>query len=799
MADNVSDNKYVIPYLTGNHTFADWASHYNTTVVNKLNLMQIFNGASGDGIVFTLGTTHASDPLGGLTSGPDLASGTFRCSLADVIPKGITFSGDVSIDGTLKYNLAQAENTSLNVRLYSDKGFTGTKGFTFGMPIRVAKNNPFSEFEGRGCTGDATYSLGKADSIENAEVFGVVSGVTWPTDGTAYSNSNTWIEATVGGRIKGDFSYAIRTPETLHQNQKVAGGLSAGVVYFLSPGSSGGITPVEPGIAGQVSKPMILGITADEGMVLNYRGQFLKGSGTGGTGGINDNRFIVSTTNADLVRGIVTQFDGNDWTVARAPDELTNSVGLIVNRFVLDSVTYIEIVSCGHVDNIPVLGDGGNGNPTGLVYVDSNGKLSSVNVPGSRKPFAVVWPSVSGSGLRRGVIINQTSGGGGGGGGNGETARSTNPNGNWAYRSTVSGGATYGSAINNNILINGDFDIWQRSIGKDSAHGTTGTTYFADRWVRIDGVSGAGGIVGTYSLQRQEFSKNQTDVFGHPKYYLSSSHTIAGTGGHHGDRIVIQNRVEDVRTANNQDVTLSFHAKCGITGATMGIVVNQYDGTNSHTRIVANSSVGSVWGKHEVAFTMPKITTTPTNKHYVGVGFDVTKMNTTFDLAKVKLERGLVATTNPPSNEDDELRDCSRYYQRSYNVDENTHSTTMLDDNNPTVTALDFGITPLQDYYYRFPTRMREIPTVTFFSPKSGQTADAYNRTAEVDLRKASGTYGYSNATRIAGAGVETIKAEHRTKDGVYIVIPAGSVLWDRISVHYVADAELNEDMPNSG
>jgi len=790
MANEVSDNNYIIPYLTGNHTFADWASYYNTLVVNKLNLLKVFNGASGDGIVFTLGTTHPSDPLGGATSGPDLTSGTFRCSIADVIPKGITFSGDVTIDGTLNYNLAQAENPSLTVKVYHVGGYTGTKGFTFGNPIRVAQANAAGE---EGCTGDATYYLGKADSLDNSEVFGVVSGVTWPVDGSGnpegpYTTSNTWIETTVSGQIKGNFGDA---------NDHSAG-LSAGQVYFLSSGTSGGIAPIEPGIAGQVSKPMILGITADEGIVLNYRGQFLKGSGTGGTGGINDNRFIVTTTNADLVRGVVASHDGTNWTYASSPDNLSNAVGLIVDRFILDGTTYIEIVTCGHVSNIPVLGDGDGNVPTGLVYIDPNGKLTSTSVPGAQKPFAVVWPDSSGSGVRRGVVINQNHAGGGG---SNTTATSTwggeNPV-SWAYRSTTSGGATYGAAINDNIMINGNFDIWQRSIGKDAAFGATGTTYFADRWVRVDGVSGGGGIVGTYSLQRTEFGKNQTDVPGHPKYYLSSNHTIANTGGHHGDRIVIQNRIEDVRTVNNQDVTMSFHAKCGITGATMGIVVNQYDGTNSHTRSVASASLGSIWGKHEISFTVPKITTTPSGKHYVGIGFDVTKLNTTFDIAKVKLERGLVATINTPSNEDDELGKCSRYYQRSYNIDENTHSVTMLDDNNPTIMVIDFTTTPMKDYYYRFPTRMREIPTVTFFSPKTGQTADAYNRTAEVDLRKASGTYGHSNAARVSAAGSVTIKAEHRTKDGMYIIVPEGSVLWDQISAHYVADAELDEDMPNA-
>ena len=84
----------------------------------------------------------------------------------------------------------------------------------------------------------------------------------------------------------------------------------------------------------------------------------------------------------------------------------------------------------------------------------------------------------------------------------------------WARRSTSIGGATYGSAINENILINGGFDVWQRRVGTDGAHGVTGTMYFADRWVRVDGMSASGGgnEPDDYSMERMEFSGNQSDV-----------------------------------------------------------------------------------------------------------------------------------------------------------------------------------------------------------------------------------------------------------------------------------------------
>ena len=384
MADNVDDNNYIIPYLTGNHTFADWASHYNTTVINKLNLGKIYNGVSGDGIVFTLGTTAAADPLGGdLTSinEGDLIAGTFRCSIADRIPKGITFNEDVSILGELKYDLSKLESPAINVRVNSTQGYTGTKGFTFGNPVRIAPDKGGGE---EGCTGPPNYYLGRADNSTFAEIMGVVRGTTWPVDGSGipsgpYTDSNTYLDVVLSGRIKGNFGGV----------NDHAAGLTAGEIYFLSHGTSGGITPVEPTVGGQVSKPVIMGITGDEGIVLNYRGQFLKGSGTGGTGGINDNRFWIAPDNTDLVRGVVARFDGADWKKAFAPSELSDSVGLVTDRVTLDGTDYIEIVTCGHLNNIPVLGDGEGSMPTGLVYIDANGQLTSTAPAGSAKPFAV--------------------------------------------------------------------------------------------------------------------------------------------------------------------------------------------------------------------------------------------------------------------------------------------------------------------------------------------------------------------------------------------------------------------------
>ena len=86
---------------------------------------------------------------------------------------------------------------------------------------------------------------------------------------------------------------------------------------------------------------------------------------------------------------------------------------------------------------------------------------------------------------------------------------------------------------------------------------------------------------------------------------------------------------------------------------------------------------------------------------------------------------------------------------------------------------------------------MRENPTVTLFAPNDGTTSDGYNRTAGKLMSKTSGSSGLDRKTRIAPTGKSTISADS-TKDGIKVNALNGFVNFDNISVHYVADADLN-------
>ena len=77
-----------------------------------------------------------------------------------------------------------------------------------------------------------------------------------------------------------------------------------------------------------------------------------------------------------------------------------------------------------------------------------------------------------------------------------------------------------------NLLINGNFDIWQRDRAVDAAvNGMTNDYYTADRWsYKLDtetAITDASITPGT--IQRQNFNFSQTDVPHYPAHYIKFS------------------------------------------------------------------------------------------------------------------------------------------------------------------------------------------------------------------------------------------------------------------------------------
>ena len=111
----------------------------------------------------------------------------------------------------------------------------------------------------------------------------------------------------------------------------------------------------------------------------------------------------------------------------------------------------------------------------------------------------------------------------------------------------------------------------------------------------------------------------------------------------------------------------------------------------------------------------------------------------------------------------------------------------------PDFSPISFTTTPDFDYHHMFKTEMRKTPGVTLYSPATGQISDAYNRSAGIDMRLTSGTYGYNNMLRVHKTGDVTLITTP-DKKGIAFFINSGRVVFDNMYVHYLADADHNID-----
>ena len=775
----VEDNQFQISDLANNTSFFDWASKTNTEIIAKLNRLKVYDGISGDGINVIVGAT--TDNVGNPSTG--ISSGDIFVELSGSVSKGMTFD-DVTVNGFLNYDFTK---NFTGVPLISMTLTGGTAGVTSGHLMRFATGLTDTRVASYNFDG---LTFAKADSVEGAEVFGVVKGI----------SGNSRVEVVVQGQIDG-----IKTTPAL----------SPGCVHFLDPVIAGGITTEEPTIVGHVSKPVLIGTDADTAVFYNFRGQKL--GATGGTAAFqaDNNAFFVDLGGASDARGVsftkgkVVSYL-SDGTFVCTNGQRSEDAGTVIGIIVEDRTTiggnFAKIVSSGYISESPVALSGPlavNSEGTLVPSSDSTGLQTIVAMGflnGADRALIVnfITGDESISGINAGGIIAQSTLGGGAGtsgtfGGFFAPAANKRPQFSRNAAPVVlgataaTGGAIY---INNNELINGSYELWQRGTGVDSAFTGTGGVYFADRWARVDESTASSK---TYSILRKEFSPTQTDVEGNPNYYARLSHTANPMTG-----IRIENRIEGVDTLRGENVTFSFYAKAGSSGATATVFWNQnYGSIDGVTQGERTTDLGNIyfetdWTKYITVFGVPELVTGITaSNSFVSVGLHNLPSGLQIDLAQAKLERGNLSTPVEPRKIEEEYALAARYYQRSYAPDVPTRSSTFAD-NLPDSTSINFtALAPDSDFYHRFQYRMRENPTVTLFAPNDGTTSDGYNRTAGKLMSKTSGSSGLDRKTRIAPTGKSTISADS-TKDGIKVNALNGFVNFDNISVHYVADADLN-------
>jgi hypothetical protein len=226
---------------------------------------------------------------------------------------------------------------------------------------------------------------------------------------------------------------------------------------------------------------------------------------------------------------------------------------------------------------------------------------------------------------------------------------------------------------NRNVVINGNFDIWQR--------GTTGTATgytCVDRWANV--------IVGTtQSVSRQAFTVGQTSVPNNPTYYYRNVVTsVAGAG----NVAFLQQRIEGVQTLSGQSATISFWAKADAV-KNIAIELYQYMGSGGSpsSPVVGSVAANTVkkfglttnWTYYTYTFSVPSITgktlgSSGDHALWINIWMDggstydsrtdsLGQQSGTFDISQVQFEAGSVTTKFDNRPVAMELLLCQRYYQ----------------------------------------------------------------------------------------------------------------------------------------
>lgn len=763
-----------IAQLSGTSTFYDWFIKENSEIIAKLNQITASGVTSGNGI-------FASTDSSGLVT---LALG----GTAGAITTGITFSGPVSFLGETVVPNASFKVTGIT---------SGTSGYTFGTVVRVTSTG---------------YTAAKANSADNAEVIGVIS-----------ARNSAYSVVTVSGKVDGDFT-------------GVAGAtLSPGCVYFLDGTTAGFISTTEPTTVGQVSKPVIIGLGATSGMVVQYRGNYLNAStSSGGESGTNRLYISLPTTPdittygftagsfvsyaPDLLSGSTffnkvltdtgrTAFSG--WFLSGSrnfiyrgysygtpyynlPSEEDYIVGMIENVTKSGANYICQIIARGTSSVIPkalpaAARQQGAWCISGATYTASvmgaTGQLVS-NPTTNNNPYLPVY--------QVGFAFA-----------NSPTSWYVNPRplSNAPITTSFRSAQSPSTLANwSNYAFNGDFSIWQRDTGKASQYTSTGNVYFADNWIRR-----MSGITGVQTLQRQSFTTGTSSVEGNPQYYIDIKALTSPASTTPINSVYSVGCVIDgIDTFSNSSITVGFYAMCQLPNYTANVYFARYSGGS----LVSKTTIGTInlqttWTKHTINYDVDTLASGSYTNDYVEIGIDLnpqiysaysnsiaTSTNTTVSIASFVVYNGTYSTPQFYfENYTDKFERAQKYYYTTYIDSQTSGSSTMLSNIEPVLNT--FSLTHLPNSPFgvlKFPVRMRTTPTLSVYSPLSGLSSEMYNYTAGRDLRNTSSTKGYGDVIRVAPNGVATVSLSGDTTS-VRVNIGAGSVPYDVINCHIVADA----------
>ncbi len=329
------------------------------------------------------------------------------------------------------------------------------------------------------------------------------------------------------------------------------------------------------------------------------------------------------------------------------------------------------------------------------------------------------------------------------------------------------------SITGNNMIVNGDFQVWQRGAGGSAVISVpaSSTAYTADRWQLATSANqactvtqAAGATSGSY-LAKVQRDSGQTGV---------SNLTF----------VTSLTRSMCIGAAGNT-VTLSFKAKCGANYSAAGNGLSVYVATGTGS---TDTSELNTWTGQVLTSTGVTLTTSLQSFVYIppALGSNVTQIaaaffyapvgtagaDDSFYVTDVQLEIAPAATNFQHLSFEQQLVRCLPFYQKSFPYDTVPAQNVAQGTGECVMIASRAGAVSNTSALFLYTSELRATPVVTFYSPGAA-SSQAYD---EVVMQDCTSTTLSPSLARGFGFSCTTV---------------SGTAVGNRIGLHYTSDAEL--------
>jgi hypothetical protein len=216
------------------------------------------------------------------------------------------------------------------------------------------------------------------------------------------------------------------------------------------------------------------------------------------------------------------------------------------------------------------------------------------------------------------------------------------------------------------------------------------------------------------TVSRQGFATGQADVLGARSFLRYSQTTASNAGG--GS---IRTKLEGIESFAARQVTVSVSLRASA-AITVGLdLVNQLTAAGSAVLGSQALSVTTSWQRFTRTFSLPSLAGESLDAALAHLRLELKLPAGTpqLDVARVQLERAALPSAFEERPDSLELVLCQRYFVTSYSPGVAPGTASQIPG---AVTGVD-GQDEIESMQSRFPQAMRATPTVTWYSPVTGQ------------------------------------------------------------------------------